>query len=175
MLICHHSHSAWLTSCNFDEAPIKIECNQLIHAHSLQQPNETDQKSKDTYHREVNAWKYLRVCMHETNSVNFTSGIRRASGSSPLHQDVPCVPGRYDTCHRSSPLGNFQRPHICRYLIQPIDSWKESPDPHHRHQQVQLRDKIQPSPAQKFTASTPINEFHVLFHDGLLWYRLMHP
>ena len=32
----------------FDEGPIKIECNQQIHVHSSQQPNETHQKAKDT-------------------------------------------------------------------------------------------------------------------------------
>ena len=86
--------------------------------------------------------------MHETNSVNFTSGSRRASGSSPFHQDIPYVPRRHDNRHRSSPPGNFQRPHICRYLIQPIDSRKESPSPRHRYRYVQLGGKIQPPSAQ---------------------------
>ena len=65
--------------------------------------------------------------------------------------------------------------YIYRYLIQPMDPLKMHLRPICRHRHVQLRDKIQPPPAQHFTASTPINEFHVLFHDKLLCYHHIHP
>ena len=82
---------------------VEKECNKKIHSHHSAQTNETHQKSKVTYNREAIAWKCSRVCMHETNCINFISGIRGAAASSPFLQNVPFVPRRHDNRPRSSP------------------------------------------------------------------------
>ena len=79
--------------------------------------------------------------------------MRGTSASSPFHQDIPCVPIRHDTYLRSPPTDSFQRPHICRYLIQPMDAWKVSKLSRQEHQQVQLRCKIPVPAAHFFTKS----------------------
>ena len=94
MPIYHRPLPAKFTLLEFGWGPNKIEDNQEIHAHHSQQPNETHQKSKVTYHREATAWNCLRVCMHETNSINLELSMESAPRqiTHDLHEALRCSP-----------------------------------------------------------------------------------
>lgn len=134
-----------------------------MHTHFSQQSNETRQKAKDIYHRELNAWEWLQICMHETNRINLKLWNHHPAKSGvDLHEPLQCSSNDHslqqprETCHYCAFSHYIQVEILCWFggwpLMIPIQARVRNFEPPVRqkvapktHNTTQFRPTIQPN------------------------------